>query len=58
MVYERTVGLTVNTVIQVFASIINFVLLIGGLVVFVLLLVVLIKANKALNIWLKRNKEE
>jgi hypothetical protein len=36
--------------------IINILLLIGGAYLFALFIVVLLKLNKALNIWLEKNK--
>jgi len=46
-----------NTGISIIANIVNIILLIGGIAAFVLLIIVLVKANKALNIWLKQNKD-
>jgi hypothetical protein len=37
-------------------SIANLLILIGGAAIFALFLVVLFKLNKALNIWLEKNK--
>ena len=43
---------------QIGATILNMVLLFGGIAGFVFFIVVLIKFNKALNIWLADNKRQ
>ena len=40
------------------AFIINAVLIVGGVVVLALFIVVLLKLNKALNIWLAKNTDQ
>ena len=45
-----------DTGIQIGFSIINTVLLLGGIAGFVLFIIVLVKINKALDIWLEKNK--
>jgi len=47
-----------ETGIQIGVSIFNLILLAGGIAGFALFIVVLLKLNKALNIWLKNNKGE
>jgi len=45
-----------ETGIQIFFQIVNSALLIGGVAAAALLVAVLLKLNKALNIWLGKNK--
>jgi hypothetical protein len=46
------------TGIEIGFQLVNIVFLIGGIFAFVLFVVVMVKLNKALNIWLKKNRDE
>ena len=46
-----------DSAIQAGVNIFNVVFLAGGIALFFLSIVVLLKLNKALNIWLRKNKD-